>query len=385
MFVWRLGALGDTLLTLPALAALRHAFPRHRVALFGAPPACAPALWSGLADEVFDASVSALAPLVSGDAPAPGVLPAEIALAVVWSARHEEIGRGLARAGAARVVSAPALPPTSTGVVLPPMPIVTAPSPMPIGAAAYYLDTLAPLGVAPVPFMLAAPHQALGATAAGWHRATEGARHVAVLHPGAGSTAKRWPLGHYLALAAALRADGLTVAWSLGPAEEDLCGRLTAAGESAALLPAVDVAGLAAYLSRAAVMVSGDCGPAHQAALMRRPALTLFGPTDPRAWAPPNDRGLIQHLALACAPCGDAARACPSRICLRGLSPRRVHAAVTALLDRPVNGDTAPGPAPLVPSICHPRRPAPAPPGALQVANWADGRTRATAPSIGQG
>ncbi len=372
ILTWRLGALGDTLLLLPALAALRATFPAHTIVTAGAPSALAPARWQGLVDEVLDADAGALAPLSIGEPPAPGILPPDIEVAVVWSMRAAELARGLERAGARRTLSAPA--------------IVADQTPM----AEHYLATLAPLGVRPVPFALRAPAEARVGTARAWQDATgldaASARAnlpVVLLHPGAGSPTKQWPLERYRELARRLRAGGAAVVWTAGPADEGIRVRLAAEGEREYTLPPLAIAGLAAVVERAAVVVSGDCGLAHLAALLGVHSVALFGPTSPRVWGPPSARATVVRLALPCAPCGAVALQCPSRICLRGLSADAVYAAVQAGIARwKGEGDTrgevssmgwegkARHPLPSRPADCHPPAPAPAPPGALRAAVW---------------
>src|SRR2546423_7849444 len=288
ILTWRLGALGDTLLLLPALAALRATFPAHHIVACGQVAALAPALWSGLVDRTLDAADPRLAALAAGNAPAPSMLPDDLDVAVVWSARHVDIARGLTCAGARRVLAAPALPVGRTSV------------------AAHYLSTLAALGVGPVSFRLRAPCEAVERTQAAWSCATrETGGSVVVLHPGAGSPIKRWPLPRYLALAQALRSEGVAVAWTAGPADDDERAALGTAGEGPHLLPCFDVADLAAVLVRAAVVVSGDSGVAHLAALLDVPSVVLFGPTDHVAWGPPGERTTVLRLALPCSPCGE--------------------------------------------------------------------------------
>jgi len=375
ILLWRLGALGDSLLLLPALAALRAVpeFANHKIVAAGAHANLAPARWAGLADAFVDASAPGLAPLSSGQPAGAGLLPPDIAVAVVWSARHAEIAEGLARMGIARVVAAPALPPDRTPVV------------------DHYLTTLAPLGVRPIAYTgrrrgggRAPPPGAGGPPTAG------ATGPVALLHPGAGSRLKRWPLAHYLALARMLRADGTTVTWTTGPADDKSRAALIDAGEGQRLLPPLDVAGLAAVLARASVVVSADCGVAHLTALLAVPSVVLFGPTDARLWGPPGPRTTVLHLALPCAPCGDLAPRCPSRICLRGLSVAAVYDAVQAHMrdengatgatdDGNARGAVSAGTAlwrgPSRPAVSHPPAPAPAPPAPLRVATWARART----------
>ncbi len=358
ILLWRLGALGDSLLLLPALAACRAAFPAREIVVAGQPAALAPARWSGLADRIVDAAGPACAPLTAGEPARAGALPPDLELAVVWSARSQAIGVGLERSGARRVITAPALPARH----------------MPV--AEYYLATLAGAGVAPVPFRLRAPDTALAETEAACQAATEGSGEpIVVLHPGTGSALKCWPLAHFLALAALLRRAGLAVVWTAGPADERTRAGLDAAGEQDRVLPPLDVAGLSAVLTRAAVVVSGDCGVAHLAALLEVPSVALFGPTDPLLWGPPGARTSVLRLALPCSPCGALAGDCPTRVCLRRLPVAAVHAAVQVWLQEGASAGTAPHPGPSRPvEWCSPA-PAPAPPGALPVQRWDHARS----------
>jgi ADP-heptose:LPS heptosyltransferase len=54
---------------------------------------------------------------------------------------------------------------------------------------------------------------------------------------------------------------------------------------------------LAALLSRARLFVGNDSGPGHIAAAVNTTTLSLFGPTEPRVWAPQNAAGHILHAA----------------------------------------------------------------------------------------
>lgn len=321
LLLWRLGALGDTVLLLPTLAALRAAAPARRLILAGYPPYCAPALWQGLVDDVIDAASPRLSRLSNGEAPPPGALPDGLEGAVVWSRAHKTIARGLRRAGLTHVVSAPHLPP------------------WPVAVATYYRAVAAPFGDRPVAYRLDAPPLAHQATAAAWRTATtvfdknDEDGPVVIMHPGAGSAAKRWPLASFLALTRELRRAGVRCCWTLGPADEALLGALHAAGEGAAVLAPSDLAALVAVVQRAAVVVSADCGVAHVAALAGVSTVVLFGPTDDRLWTPPSRKTTVLRLALPCAPCGEGMRACPSHICLRRLPVQAVYAAVRAHLD----------------------------------------------------
>jgi heptosyltransferase II len=100
--------------------------------------------------------------------------------------------------------------------------------------------------------------------------------------------------------------------------------------------PAVSLVGrdspdlLPSVLAEMAAMVCGDTGVAHLAAALGTPVVTLFGPTDPATSAPLGRVAVVRH-AVPCAPC--FYRACPiEHPCMRGISAAEVGERVTALL-----------------------------------------------------
>jgi ADP-heptose:LPS heptosyltransferase len=113
------------------------------------------------------------------------------------------------------------------------------------------------------------------------------AEHPVVLHPGTSVPARAWPVERYADLARALTDRGHEVVVTGGPAERMTTRSVV--GET----PARDLGGctslpeLAAVLSAASVVVVGNTGPAHLAAAVGSPVVSLFAPTVPAVrWAP---------------------------------------------------------------------------------------------------
>lgn len=105
-----------------------------------------------------------------------------------------------------------------------------------------------------------------------------------ILHVGAGSRDKRWPMPHWATLAAALPAPVQLLAGEVEleqftPAERSTFTALH--GTFLTTLP-----DLATGLSAARLVICADSGPAHLSAQLGIPTLALFGPTDPRTWSP---------------------------------------------------------------------------------------------------
>jgi ADP-heptose:LPS heptosyltransferase len=110
----------------------------------------------------------------------------------------------------------------------------------------------------------------------------------AVLHPGSGALRKCWPLPCWWELAHRLVGAGLIVTAVAGPAEVErgmVPGRLDGVED----LRAPSLESLATLLEGAAVFVGNDAGPTHLAAALGVPTVAIFGPTDPRVWAPRGD------------------------------------------------------------------------------------------------
>ncbi|MBP8128553.1 MAG: glycosyltransferase family 9 protein [Candidatus Hydrogenedentes bacterium] len=102
-----------------------------------------------------------------------------------------------------------------------------------------------------------------------------------VIHPGSGSPNKNWPRERFQQLSESLTAQGRRVAWCLGPAEEAL-----APPEQCPSLRGLPLVELARVLAGARLYVGNDSGITHLAAAAGCPTIAIFGPTDPRVWAP---------------------------------------------------------------------------------------------------
>jgi len=102
-----------------------------------------------------------------------------------------------------------------------------------------------------------------------------------ILNPGAGWGAKRWPAERYGHVARALAAQGLESIVNHGPGEESLAGRVEAASEGATRPFQCSISELIALTRRARLFIGGDTGPLHLAAALKIPVVAIFGPTDP--------------------------------------------------------------------------------------------------------
>ena len=166
------------------------------------------------------------------------------------------------------------------------------------------------------------------------------ARPYVVVHPGASVPARGWDSHRGAALVDLLVEGGWCVAVTGGPGERALTA--TVAGprprdEVVDLGGEVDLAGLAGVLDGAAVVVSGNTGPAHLAAAVSTPVVSIFAPVVPASrWAPwMVPTVLLGDQSIACAGC--RARTCPfpGQPCTAAVTAEVVADAVRSLVGTP--------------------------------------------------
>jgi len=118
-------------------------------------------------------------------------------------------------------------------------------------------------------------------------------REVILINPGAGWKAKQWPAEKYGEVARALSADGYTILVNLGPGEEALAPALRASSNNSVVPISCFIAELIAFTRRAKLFIGGDTGPLHLAAAMHIPVVAIFGPTDPARNGPYDTKSIV--------------------------------------------------------------------------------------------
>ena len=273
LLVMRAGAIGDLVLTLPALKALRERFPQYRLVL-AARADMLPLLLGNAADEVITFDSLLLAPLFSPGSAIPGELREKLGslrIAILWLPRRASltVAESLRQIGAEQIISA---------------------DPLPSGmhAAVHMAAALAPLGIASQPEaapVLTVPESAYDEAA--WQRlGIEPGARVVALHTGSGGAGKRWPVERFVEIAGRLAASPNTrVLLMRGPAEEGL-GEIDSPQPGVIIVDSPSLPALATILLHCALYIGNDSGITHLAAALGRPTIALFGPTDPAVWGP---------------------------------------------------------------------------------------------------
>lgn len=304
--VVRPGHLGDVLVAVPALRALRAAFPAAEVHLFGLAHTRA-------AVERLAAYVGRFVELPGFPGMPEGRPDAGPVVALLAAAQREGYDLAIQLKGSG-VFSNPLTKllgaRRTIGFVRP----EDTPAAFGLDAALVFdearhevlrpLDLLAAIGVPPRGHALELPvleedHGELDRALATAGVEARG-RPLLAVHPGARIADRRWPADRFGLAAACLarRLDAVVAVTGLEH-ERPLAARVAAVpGRTVNLAGHLSLGGLAALLARAALVLTNDTGPAHLAYACRAPSVTIFGPTSVERWGP-LDR---QRHRTVCAP-----------------------------------------------------------------------------------
>ena len=132
-----------------------------------------------------------------------------------------------------------------------------------------------------------------------WADAAVAQERFCLISPAAGWGAKVWPAERYGAVAAALGKAGFRTVVNAQRMGEDATERVVAASQGSARAVPCSVGQLIALARRAAVAIAGDTGPLHLAAALERPVVGIYGPTDPARNGPWGTRSRVLRDAAS--------------------------------------------------------------------------------------
>ena len=281
ILVLRGGAIGDFVLTLPVLSALRAHYGSARVAVLGRPHIVPLAQAGNLAEEIRSIEDRRLTGFFIRNGPLDPEWVAFFSrsdLVVSYLYDPEGIFReNLRRCSQARIIEGPHRPDAS----------------QPVHATDVYLQPLRALGILdadPVPRLSI---RSEGPPRAGGPQAT---RRSLALHLGSGSQRKNWPEAKWAELIGRLLEETdrhlLLVG---GEAEGDRVKRLAAGRPQARVEPAehLPLVELARRLSVCVALVGHDSGISHLGAALGLPGIALWGDSAEAVWQPRSDRWLV--------------------------------------------------------------------------------------------
>ncbi len=332
--------IGDAVLSLPALEALRARFPDAEIVVVAKPWVCDVYQRHSAIDRQITYESQGKHSGASGFAKLVGQLREERfdaailfqnAFQAAWMAWRAgiPIRIGYDRDGRARLLTA----------------ALEAPAPAACGhQAGYYLQLLFRAGVISRPEPPRPPEEirlTVQPDEKSWairrleSLGLQGPRFLIAIVPGASfGPAKRWPAARFAELAdrliEALNADVLILG------SEDERGLANGVAQEMEHVPVI-VAGettlrqAMALLERCRLVVTNDSGPMHVASALALPVVALFGSTDAAATGPLGPYSRVVQNRVACSPCGF--RRCPIDFrCMEGLSVATVYRAALELV-----------------------------------------------------
>jgi heptosyltransferase-2 len=324
---------GDAILALPALRAVRRRFPEAEIAILARPYVVDVYRDQGICNQLIaDDSQSKHSGILGRERLAAELramrfdvaLLLQNAFGAAWLAWRAKVPEriGYARDGRGFLLTHPVPVPKSDEI--------------PRHERFYYLELLRRAGW--IDALLDEPLITLYVSEPNRRRAAEflvasGARQDSLrIAIGAGASygsAKCWPPSRFAELVNRLRAQADADVILFGTASEAAVGR---AISSELHRPPIDltektaIADLPALLSQCHLFIGNDSGAMHVAAAVGLPVVAVFGPTDPQGTAPVTPRSTIVQQKPYCSPC--FLRHCPTdHRCMRSITSEMVEAA----------------------------------------------------------
>lgn len=266
--IFRTGALGDVILTLPVIENLHLANPNARIHLIGNPRILS--LAEAPYIQIADIDRAVWAPLFAPNPTNSSELQnyfENVDLVLSYLPDPEQtFKKNLQQLGVPQILTCPPRPTQqihATDHLLQPLHELGISTPFTIPQI-----TISENDVAPIP--------------------TEIPPNTILIHPGSGGKHKCWPLSHFADLAdQIIQKTKCTVAISSGPADHDLAEQIAhKMTQKAIFLSPLTLRQYAATMTLCQAYIGNDSGPTHLAGAIGLPTIALFGPTDPKIWAP---------------------------------------------------------------------------------------------------
>lgn len=299
MLVIHQGALGDFILALPVLSALRKAFPWARPAIMGYPRILQLVEGRFYAEEIFSIDQKGMATFFVREGPLDRALIqffSRFELIVLFGKDAEgPLITNLRKVCPGRVLHINSFPNWDEGIHL----------------SDHLLKQLTRYGISvsetnPKLYLTDADRE--------WGKRFWMERGLTpirrseaiILHPGSGSRKKVWPLKNFFALLRHLqnriRTKFLIV---FGPAEGPEVQQAFEEMGSPHLVLAkgLSLVQLASVMEGCRLFIGNDSGISHLAVALGVPTLAIFGPTDQRVWSPRGEKVEIVRKGIPCSPC----------------------------------------------------------------------------------
>jgi ADP-heptose:LPS heptosyltransferase len=202
--------------------------------------------------------------------------------------------------------------------------------------AEMFFRLLDPLGIQPYRLpvrFLTVPSDAAG-TASDLLVSLENKRFVTIF-PGASIPERRWGADRFRLVAEMLSAFGIPVVVVGGRDDKGQGETIVSGGVGLNLAGRTSLTETAGVIDKSSLLLSGDSGVLHMAVGLGRPSVSLFGPGRAKKWAPRGERNCVINKGLPCSPCTTFGTTPPchdSSRCMKEITVDEVFNAVMILL-----------------------------------------------------
>jgi heptosyltransferase-2 len=155
-------------------------------------------------------------------------------------------------------------------------------------------------------------------------------RPIIGIHPGGYYSSQRWPLGRFLKLAGLLERERQwqIAFFGLRPEERLIAQIGIKSGQRSAVFFGLELREFIALTSCCQLMVCNNSGPLHLASALGLPTVSTMGPTDPIRWHPVGRGHVVVRKPLWCSPCGEGICPLGTHDCMAAISVEEMAAAV---------------------------------------------------------
>ena len=291
VLIIRSGAVGDLILTLPVLSALKKHYEGLSIDMMGDPVRLALLKHCGCVDNVLSIDDRVFTPLFApGGAPSGPALHSLQSYEAILSYLPDADGvfeDNLRKFAGGPVLTGLSRPPEGRRIHMTHV-LMDALEPLGVDAIADPPEIDPPLGAAAGEDVSRAGEDVSKTAAAEDVSNLASDRTPIAIHPGSGGPEKCWPAEQFVALIECLVERGCMPIVTFGPADDAARRRILPHISDRDVLivenrPLVDMAVL---YSRCRAMIGNDSGMTHLAAATGTPVIGLFGPTDPAVWGP---------------------------------------------------------------------------------------------------
>ncbi len=279
LLILRGGAIGDFVLTLPAIKALRKQWPDAYIEIIGYPHIANLAHAGGLVNKISSLDKADAARYFSLS---PSLSEKEIeyirSFDLIISYLYDPtsiVTTNLYKAGAKQVIYG--------------SPIVES-----MHAVDHLIKPLETLAIYPEETEYPEIKLSKEAAASGKKRVKDIGKDIVAIHPGSGSPAKNWPLDKFLELAEQIKKQmSLSPMFIIGEADRDIADKINEKKCAIPLLTDCSLVELAEALSACRAYVGNDSGVTHVATALGVPVIVLFGPSNHEIFGPRNSRSMV--------------------------------------------------------------------------------------------